>query len=170
MNNNNISLSLELICLMSWLLKNEKQGLNTLIKQAVQHGFSEELEKVESLDHSMVSEKLYTTILDFLVLLEQILMKNLETINLDTTTKDAILPALEQMDLDSLDDRTIWLSMQQTKDKLHKHHTHNHKHKHKHHDHAEEKPTKQASNEHAKKILFEQLIKNWKPTKNEPLH
>ncbi len=168
MNNNNISLSLELICLMSWLLKNEKQGLNTLIKHAVQHGFSEELEKVESLDYSKVSEQLYATILDFLVLLEQILMKNLETISLDTTTKDAILPALEQMDLDSLDDRTIWLSMQQTKDKLHKHHNHNHKHKN--HDPAEEKPTKQASHEQAKKILFEQLIKNWKPTKNEPLH
>ncbi len=166
MNNNNISLSLELICLMSWLLKNEKQGLNTLIKHAVQHGFSEELEKVESLDHAKVSEQLYTTILDFLVLLEKILMKNLETISLDTTTKDAILPALEKIDLDSLDDRTIWLSMQQTKDKLHKHNNHNLKHQ----NHSEEKTTKQASNEQAKKILFEQLIKNWKPTKNEPLH
>lgn len=151
---------------MSWLLKNEKQGLNTLIKHAVQHGFSEELEKVESLDHTKVSEQLYTTILDFLVLLEQILMKNLETISLDTTTKDAILPALEKIDLDSLDDRTIWLSMQQTKDKLHKHNNHSLKHKH----NTEEKTTKQASNEQAKKILFEQLIKNWKPTKNEPLH
>lgn len=141
---------------MSWLLKHEKQGLNSLIKHAVQHGFSEELEKVEDLDYAKVSEQLYTTILEFLVMLEQILMKNLETIHLDTATKDAILPALEKIDLESMDDRTLWLSMQQTKEKLCKQ------------NHQEAQP--KTSNEQAKKILLEQIIKNWKPTKNEPLH
>lgn len=152
MNSNNISLSLELICLMSWLLKHEKQGLNTLIKNAVQHGFSQELNQVEELDNNKFSEQLYTTILDFLVMLEQILVKNLEEAQLDTKTKDAIAPALEKIDLESIDDRTIWLSMQQTKEKLSQQENQDHR------------------IDHVKTILLEQLIKNWKPTKNESLH
>ncbi len=152
MNSNNISLSLELICLMSWLLKHEKQGLNTLIKNAVQHGFSQELNQVEELDNNKFSEQLYTTILDFLVMLEQILVKNLEEAQLDTKTKDAIAPALEKIDLEGIDDRTIWLSMQQTKEKLSQQENQDHR------------------IDHVKTILLEQLIKNWKPTKNESLH
>lgn len=157
--NNNISLSLELICLMSWLLKHERQGLNSLIKHAVQHGFSKELERVEDLENSNVSEQLYTTILDFLVMLEQILMKNLETVHLDANTKDAILPALEKIDLENLDDRTIWLSMQQTKEKLSKSKSHTCEHTEQH-----------SGEEQAQTILLEQLLKNWKLNKNESLH
>ena len=137
---------------MSWLLKHEKQGLNTLIKNAVQHGFSQELEETEELDSSKFSEQLYTTILDFLVMLEQILMKNLENAQLDTKTKKVIAPALETIDLEGIDDRTVWLSMQQTKDKLSK------------------QDSLESRHDKVKSILLEQLIKNWKPTKSESFH
>ncbi len=159
MNSNNISLSLELICLMNWLLKHEKQGLNTLIKQAIQHGFAKELEKIDTQNYTQIADDLYSTILDFLLHFEKVLLKNIETVQLDSATQNAILPALERIDIDSVDGKTLWLSMQQTKAKLGKN--------------GQEtvKPAELAEKQQdPKAIFFEQIIKNWKPTKDDLLN
>lgn len=169
-----ISLSFELICLINWLLKNEPAMLNTLVKNAIERGFVDELEKVEMLEQSPSTEteatdNLYNTLLDFLEFLEHTLIKNLETVQVDNTTKDAILPALQKLEVDSLDVKTMWLSMQQTKARVNKKmrakntqcsNSHNHD--------VVEKP--KLAIESPTEILFEQLIKNWKPNNKETIN
>lgn len=175
-----ISLSFELICLINWLLKNETATLNSLVKNAIERGFAEELEKLEAQEQNMAmnqsleqteeTDNLYNTLLDFLDFLEHSLIKNLETMHVDHKTKDAILPALQKIETDSLDLKTMWLSMQQTKARVSKktgtkaarnHHNHDHK--------VVEKPQVTAV-QNPTEILFEQLIKNWKPTSKETIN
>ncbi len=166
-----ISLSFELISLLNWLLRHEKAMLNAMLKQALEHGFAEELEKVDAASIAAAeSEELYHTVLDFLEYLEHSLIKNLETINVDNKTKDAIMPTLQKLEADSLDHKTLWLSMQQTKARMLK---------------AKQLIPQQQTkaiapeaapeakidhSEHANKILFEQLLKNWKPNNKDVMN
>ncbi len=151
--NTQISLSFELICLLSWLLKNEQAMLNTLIKHAVEHGFAEEIGKIDETDYLKVSDHLYDTVLDFLDFLEKNMIKNLETIQIDHKTKDVILPTLQKIEAGSMDFKTIWLSMQQTKARVGKTHT-----------------VAPENIQNPTEILFERLLKNWKPNNKETLN
>ena len=154
--NTSLSLSFELIYLMGWLLKNEKKMLNALIKHAIKKGLAQDIKSLNPTDFSQVSDKLYNVILDFLLYLEDSLAKNLDNIQLDTKTEDAILPSVKKIDLENLDLSTIKLSMQQAKSQL---------------NNLEAiADNDQAFEEDAKKLLFEQILKNWMPTKNESLN
>ena len=168
----NISLSFELICLVNWLLKNEKQLINALVKQALKNGFAQELEKIDSTHSVENPEELYATVIDFLLFLEKNLLKNLETVSVDTHTQEEILPVVKKLDADNIDVRTLWLSMQQTKNQLCKE-----RHKREREEREQEQDLKthdtvapdQAAGQ-AADILFEKLLKNWKPLQTEPLN
>ncbi len=164
-----ISLSLELVCLVGWLLKHEKTLLNNIVKQAIEHGFVDELATIESDESQQTTDHLYNTIVDFLEFLEQSLLKNLESVHLDQKVKDSILPMLQKLEAGSMDFKTVWLSMQQTKTRINK---------------AQKairttKPIQAiprdvvVADEREKDpmdVLFEQLIKNWKPSNKETVN
>lgn len=149
-----ISLSLELMCLINWLVKNEKTLLNSLVKQAVAHGLIDELQQLDQVDPQHAADELYLTIFDFLDHLEQALIKNLETVQVDIKTKDAILPSLQKIEGSSLDFKTMWQSMQQTKARISKKNANS--------------LTPHIKN--PKDILFEEILKNWKPNKKETIN
>ena len=65
-----ISLSFELICLISWLLKNDKVMINTLVKHALDNGFVEEIAKIDAENHGEVAENMYSNLVTFLEYLE----------------------------------------------------------------------------------------------------
>lgn len=153
---NNISLSFELICLMSWLLKNEKQGVNTLIKQAVRSGFTEKLESMSEQENTVMAEQLYTTVLDFLIFLEDTLIKQLEEVDTLSTEQNDLLPMLKKID-GSFDTRSLLLSIRQAKARL----------------------TQQKSSElnntdlpkqEVQQVLFETMLGNWKPNDEDPVN
>ena len=151
-----LSLSFELICLMNWLLKNEKHLLNNIIKQALANGLDNSLRTISQKEYQQDSEQLYNTILEFLILLEDLLAHNLQTIKLDSKTEEAIFPALRKMDANNLDLNALRVSMQETKSALSK---------------KEFKNISQSEySQQATLRLFQQFLKHWKPTKNEPLN
>lgn len=155
--NSSLSLSFELIYLMGWLLKNEKKMLNALVKHAIKKGLAHDLKEMNPSDLGDMSDKLYKVILDFLVYLEDSLAKNLDSVDLDSKTEDAILPAVKKLDYDHLDLKTIRLSMQQAKSQL------------------SNNPDGPQENdvtfvEDAQKLLYEQILKNWAPNNNETLN
>lgn len=163
----NISLSLELICLVNWLLKNEKQLISALVKQALKNGFAQELEQLDGTQSLENPEDLYATVVEFLLFLEKNLLKNLETVSVDTHTKEEILPVVKKLDADNIDLKTLWLSMQQTKNQLCKD-----RHKREQEDELPvvSTTTLDDENNQAAEILFEKLLKNWKPHHKEPLN
>ncbi|MFH0898965.1 MAG: hypothetical protein V1855_05275 [bacterium] len=154
--NTSLSLSLELICLIAWLLKHEKSKLNVLIKRAIKNGLIQELDKLEKRDFLKASEELHMTVLDFLMFLEDSLIENLKTSHLDIKTERTLIPPLKNMEEDALPAQTIQLSIKEAKDQL-----------------IQEKqtdPTVSEDVDHVKQVLFEQIIKNWKPSNKELLN
>jgi HD-GYP domain-containing protein (c-di-GMP phosphodiesterase class II) len=151
--NANISLSFELILLLNWLLKYEKAELNSLVKHALENGFMQEIEKVSLENYTQLSDQFYNSILEFLLFFEQALLQNLIAINVNEVTNNAVLPLIKKIDFENLDIKTLWLSMQQTKEKISKSKND-----------LEQKP------EQINNLLFEQLLKNWKPSKKSPVN
>jgi len=137
-------------------MQNEKAALNALVKQAVKNGFIDELEQLENPEQIASQEFLYTTVFEFLLHLEKNLIKHLETIQANTQ-EELLFPALQRMDAANLDARTMWLSMHQAKNVLTKTKT-------------VLPATSDTSANQAATVLFERIIKNWKPDQNEPLN
>ncbi len=151
--NANVSLSFELILLLNWLAKHEKTQLNNLVKHALENGFVQEIEKFSPDDYPKVTDQFYNSILEYLLFLEQALLKNLTAMNVDEVANNAILPIIKKIDFENLDIKTLWISMQQTKAKISK----------------KQKATDQEPDQ-INNLLFERLLKNWKPNKKSPLN
>ncbi|MFC1894831.1 hypothetical protein ACFLYH_02685 [Candidatus Dependentiae bacterium] len=141
------SLSLELIFLMNWLLKNNKIKLKNLISEAIKQGLLEELELIDENEENLNDTTfLHNTILDFLLFLEDSLLETLEQKNINFDLKEKFKSTLQKINSQSMDRKTIWLSMNQTKIK------------------------NKSNNDEVKNALLNQLIKNWKPKDNEPIN
>ena len=89
------SLSLELVLLMDWLLKHEKKALNELIKKSLSSGLSKEIELYDTFTQeqlldldSEMSEELHSSILEFLMHMENKLLDGLDTKKPSLNTKD----------------------------------------------------------------------------------
>lgn len=144
-----LSLSYELIYLMGWLLKHEKNMLNSLIKHALKNGLALDLEKIQSYDYDHVSAELQGTILEFLSFLEKALAKNIDSQEQEAQCPHdaSISSTIKKIDQDSLDLKQVRLSIQRAKNLLNK--------------------APQQTEEQAKSLLFEHILKNWKPAKGD---
>lgn len=152
----NLSLSFELIYLMGWLLKHEKGLLNDLIKHAVNHGLAQDLQKVDPRTYGQVNNDLYAVIVDFLSFLEKSLAKHLNENIAHVEGEDVIFSTIKKLDQENLDLKSIKLSIQKARDLLVK-------------NSEEGKPVEQQT-ELAKNVLFEHILKNWKPSKTDLLN
>ena len=168
--NSQIALSFELVSLINWIVRNEKSLLNNLVKHAIEHGFGEELSKINVSAPQPLNDQMVHSLLDFLEFLEESMLKNFETINVDHKTKDAILPTLQKLESTSLDFKTIWTSLQQTKARINKHHTKSSLMKSSTDSEAALLVNQENNETNVTTILFEQLLKNWKPNNKETLN
>lgn len=154
--NSTLSLSIELIYLMGWLLKNDKAKLNALVKQAVNDGLAYDLQKLGDIVHEDVSEHLHKTVLNFLTYMEEALTSNLDVMNIKHDAEEAILPTLSNVEEEGLNDNTLQLSVQRTKAELQKQ--------------IESGAINSLNPEHAKQLLFKNILENWKPSNEETLN
>ena len=152
----NLSLSFELIYLMGWLLKHEKSQLNELIKNALKNGLAQDLQKIDSYGCVQMNDELYGTILDFLSFLEKSLAKSMDSTSVPLQGEDAIFPTLKKLDQENLDLKNIKLSIQKARDLLSKN--------------SEGKQDPAEQTELAKNVLFEHILKGWKPAKGDLLN
>ena len=151
----NLSLSFELICLMGWLLKNDKDKLKKLIKDAVDLGFAAELDTINSSEYHHVNDEMHTTIEDFMEYLEDILIESVEGSDAHEGAREKLLGTVKRIDGEAFDSKTVWLSMQQAKSQLVKK--------------AKMDPAKAHEHE-ANALWFDQLLKNWTPSGNESMN
>lgn len=149
-----ISLSFEVICLISWLLKHEQPALAGLIKQAIENGFLEDYKHTKDAEGKSTHFP-QTTVVDFLEFLEHTLAKQIENKKDLISPKNAIFPALQTLEAKGLDVKTMLLSMNQAKAVIKAQANIANT------DNAEQKPSE---------LLFEQILKNWKPNSKETLN
>lgn len=143
---NNFSISLELIYLMSWLLKNERNSLKEIINNAISKGLSEEIKNINHDDILKNNDIINDTVLDFLYFLEDSLLDNLKDNNINLNINETI----QKLNSPKLDFNTVWISMLKAQ--------------------AEKTHNKDNSLKDSNNLLYTELIKNWRPNKNEPVN
>jgi hypothetical protein len=154
-----LSLSLELVLLMDWLLKHEKKTIQKLIKKVLKKGLEEEIDLVDTfyqeklLDmDSDISQELHNSILDFLISLEDMLIDGLE--EKKAFEEKGFSQSLQKINKQKLDNKTVLLSLKKTNDVIKK----------------TAKNKSEQRHDKIKNTLFSELLKNWSPTTNEPVN
>lgn len=151
-----LSLSFELICLMGWLLKHEKTTLNALVQQAMKNGLGQALKEINPDEYAKLSEELHATILDFLFYLEETLAYNLDKTENSEEEKivitQKIAHPLKKLNYENIDHQTLKMSVRQAKAEL------------------SEKKSESLDPDQARQLLYEHIMKNWKPSKNEVMN
>jgi len=144
--NQNLSVSLELIYLMGWLLRHKRGALKALVEGAIDEGLATQLEHIDPLDQTTMAEQLHETLLEFLLFLEDSLHDSLEPEEL-SNTEALFTPMVNTIDTESLDAQTLWASIRQAKQQM-----------------------AQGEKPEAKTALLKSLLKNWQPDSQEPVN
>ncbi|MGD1997945.1 MAG: hypothetical protein PVJ92_03465 [Candidatus Dependentiae bacterium] len=148
-----LTVSLELIAFMRWLLKNRKSLLNALVTQSLNDSLYEEMEELAEQSPDLSSDELHSIVNGFLGYIEEELAKNMlgddeKPARLQPGRLLQSLSSLAQTQLQSFNEDELHTSMQQTAAVL-----------------------QQKSGEHSeqvkKHLLLRNLLNNWSPEKNK---
>ena len=148
-----LSVSLELIAFMRWLLRNRKSLLNTLIDQALNDSLYEEMEELAEQSPDLTSDELHKILNGFLSYIEQQMTKRMleEEQQGDAPAPHQLLQSLSsftQSKLQSFDENALQTSMKQTATVL-------------------QQQTGEHSEQVKKHLLLRNLLNNWSPDKEE---
>jgi hypothetical protein len=147
------SISIELLCLINWILENDKASLEAMVKRALEKDFSKAL---QDLNVSEPDDAMYAVLFDLIEFLENCLFDHLSEVKMDEKIQGRIIPMLQKLEGRNIDIRTLWLSMQQTKTQIHAQ--------------ALEDNALEPKVQDAQEILVTQLLKNWKPDNSETVN
>ncbi|MFT6765711.1 MAG: hypothetical protein ACJAZS_000596 [Alteromonas naphthalenivorans] len=145
-NDNQLTVSYELLYLIQWLLENESDGLKKLIGQALHNGLKHDLQEAVNSDLKNTDDIQYS-IVDFLALMEGLLHESISEQNMQRILEKKLMPAIDNIDSKECDKATVDFSVEKATFKL------------------ESNPE-----ENPQDILFQELLKCWKPTKKTITH
>lgn len=153
-----LSLSFELIYLMGWLLEHEKGMLNSLIKHAIKNGLAQDLEKVNFDMHDNDSSKdLQAIILDFLSFLERSLAKNLDALDIALAEESNHQDHGNNTDHEQ-DNTNLRTRLKQATQLLAKKLE------------SKNESSKKTGGKKSQQSAFNEILKNWKPSKRDLVH
>ncbi|KKQ33208.1 MAG: hypothetical protein US49_C0002G0103 [candidate division TM6 bacterium GW2011_GWF2_37_49] len=141
-----ISISLELLILLEWIVKNEKNVIDNIVKNALKNGLIQQLNQLPDKPDMDMIEKFYPTVINFLLAMENSLIESLVKEQDNVLTNQEILPLLKKINLADINIKTIYQSTSQANKKIKSH---------------------KYDNLNSQQILFQQLLKNWKPGKKD---
>lgn len=150
-NANQFTISYELLCLLRWLSQYDTDKLKKLVSKALDNGLKEEIKKIEAYSkvntESAMLEEVHHSILEFFTLMESLLLVALNEDTAKKAIKQNLMPAIDHIDATACDQETVRFSVEKATTK------------------AEQKP-----DQNAQQLLFEELLKRWKPTKKQIMH
>jgi hypothetical protein len=127
-----------------------------MVKQAIENGFLNDINKLDVQASPFTADYSYTTILNFLLSIENNLAEHINKIKETPQVDNQENYDCAQGEVPVADIKTLWLTNRQVKNMLSVQ--------------QRKKLEEQKSLEGVAAILFEQILKNWKPTKKEPLN
>jgi hypothetical protein len=154
MKDSDLSLSLELVYLINWLLKNDVSTLNNIILNAIKNGLAKDLEEIEHKDLENLPNDLYYSFFKFIRLLEDLLQNNLENLYLEEKSEGNLQRIVRKIKASNFDDQTLQSGLHDTKLELAK---------------IDKRVAIKRSilNQETNEILFTKLLKNWIPEKTD---
>ena len=143
-NDNQLTVSYELLYLMQWLMDNESDTLKNLVSKALDSGLKEELEAAEQSKDLQSIDDIQYSIIDFLSLFETLLHEVTQAKKLKKLMEKNLMPAIDHIDNTECDLQTVQSSIEKTSSLL------------------DSNPKKNPQ-----EILFKELLKSWKPSKEK---
>ena len=107
----NLSVSFELICLMGWLLKKDKQALKELIQKALAGGVADAISDLQSSKPAEISDVMEKTVSEFFEYVEAILAEGVPAKKLRTDLSVEALSAIKKIDQHFVDQYSLWNSV-----------------------------------------------------------
>lgn len=150
----NFTLSLEVIYLLDWILKNEQHKLRTIIKRAVQTGLMQKISTAAQASDESMQQELEHSFVAFMNFLENTLTKTLEGIHAGRQLQFDLAALYKELNLDNVDGKTALAILQDAQHELVHHAT----------------PEASASTSEMKKTILTKVLKNWKPHRNDLEH
>lgn len=138
---NQFVVSYELLSLLKWLVEHDANKLKKVIGKALETGLKKELRATENWAKGD-SEGIHHSIVEFLGLLEMLLHECLDENLAQQAIEKKLMPAIDHIDMTICDDAMVQSSVQKATVKSEHH--------------PERNP---------KELLFEELLKHWKPAK-----
>lgn len=145
-NDNQLTVSYELLYLVQWLLENESDALKKLINHALENGLKQDLQTAINSELKNTEDIQYS-IVDFLALLETLLHENISEQNMRRIMEKKLMPAIDNIDNKECDKATVDFSVEKATSKIE--------------NNPEQNP---------QEILFQELLKCWKPNKKTITH
>lgn len=142
-----LTLSYELLQLLAWLAENEPDKLKKIVKFAYNNGLKEDIVQSHKTKESALADSMQYTLANFLNLMEVLLQETAEEDMIQKVVEKKLMPALEHIDLTACDSATVQSSL--------------------------EKATHRIDNypqSNPQEILFQELLKSWKPKKETLLN
>ena len=148
----NLSVSFELICLMGWLLRNDKSTLRSLVKKALHDGAGEQIINAGGLESrpKEMSDAMGQTISDFFNTLEAMIGEEM-----DFDQMSESFEALEQLKNVNIDGKAVWSALAQTRETV---------------DGQASELDENGKADLFREELFKNLLRNWEPAANETLN
>lgn len=143
-NANRFVISYELLTLLTWIIEHEDKILARLVKKAFNGGLKHHIKGQPATSDAQLAEDAQQTIIDFFGILESHMLDVLDEDTAQHAMEKNLLPAIDQIDTMACDTITMRKSIETAT-------------------HTPEVTTA----EQAKEILCKELLRHWKPAKNQ---
>ena len=143
-------ISYELICLLKWLLEHDENHtkLKKIVSKALSSGLKDTIKQKTAMpSDEYFAEDIQATIIDFLGVLEAILLEATSEQTMKNAIENKLMPTIEKIDSALCDDATLRFSLEKATSKIEKN-----------------------PNENPNDLLFQELLKRWKPNKKNLLN
>ena len=148
-NSSQFVLSFEVLTLLAWLIEHDADKLQKIVDKALASGLKQKLRRSDELepDNAGMTEQARYNIVEFFGLLEILLSTALSKDTFRCATEKNLLPTIDQIDSAVCDMETLRGSIEKAATKLQKH-----------------------PYENPQEVLFEEILRSWKPGKKQVGH
>ncbi len=143
-NQHQFVVSYELLALILWIINNEDASLKRLVKKAFASGLKKELVQIPPSNDTELLEEAQQGIIDFFGILETHLLDAMHEQSVQQAMEKDLLPTIDHIDTAHCDDIVLRKSIETATNEQ-----------------------KNYSKEQAQKVLFKELLRNWKPHKKQ---
>ena len=117
-NDNQLTVSYELLYLIQWLLDNESSAIKKVIEQALQNGLKHDLQTAINSTELKNTDDVQYSIVDFLSLLETLLHESISEQNMKRIMERKLMPAIDNIDNKECDKATVDFSVEKATSKI----------------------------------------------------
>jgi hypothetical protein len=136
------TVSYELLCLLQWLMEYETDKLKKIIAKALDKGLHKQVLHKDQAQQIQSTDDIQRIISDFLATLELLFIETIQEQDMKKIIENNLLPALNRIDSRLCDDATVRISAEKASSTSH-----------------------DGSVRQAQEVLFQEILRRWKPTK-----